>query len=236
LIETMQRPARHPPSKSRILIVEDHPIFRMGLEDLVNQEEDMQVCGHAEDVAAACKALRTLKPDLAIVDLSLRDSNGFDLLRQTLDVKPSIPILVLSMHDESVHAERCLLAGARGYINKEEASECVIRAIRQLLKGEIFLSERMTATVLKKFQARPDSLGTSPLQSLSAREIEVLYLIGKGMSSGAIANRLKVSVKTVGTHKERIKEKLGLKHTSELARHAVIWVEKELFGRRAEDG
>ncbi|MBI5896159.1 MAG: response regulator transcription factor, partial [Desulfobacterales bacterium] len=127
----------------RILIVEDHPIFRMGLEDLIQQEKDLVICGTAEDVAEAKKAIARLEPDMVIVDLSLKTSNGLELVRQIAQDKKELPILVLSMHDENVHAERCLLAGARGYINKEEASELVIRAIRQILRGEIFLSEKM---------------------------------------------------------------------------------------------
>jgi DNA-binding NarL/FixJ family response regulator len=211
----------------RILIVEDHPIFRMGLTDLIEQEKDLMVCGHAEDVPEARRAISKLDPDMVIVDLSLKTSNGFDLVRQLMQTRKDLPVLVLSMHDESVHAERCLLAGARGYINKEETSESVIRAIRQILKGEIFLSEKMTSNILKKFKNRPSDLGESPIQSLSPRELEVLYLIGKGLSSSAIASRLNLSVKTIGTHKERIKEKLGIKSSSELLRHAILWIEKD---------
>ena len=211
----------------RILIVEDHPIFRMGLEDLIQQEKDLVVCGTAEDVGEARKAIARLAPDMVIVDLSLKHSNGFELVRQIVQDNKALPILVLSMHDESVHAERCLLAGARGYINKEEASESVIRAIRQILRGEIFLSDKMISNVLKKYQNRPTDLGQSPMQSLSPRELEVLYLVGKGLRSSAIAGRLNLSVKTIGTHKERIKEKLGLKSSLELVRYAIVWIEKE---------
>lgn len=211
----------------RILIVEDHPIFRMGLEDLIQQEKDLVVCGTAEDVGEARKAIARLAPDMVIVDLSLKHSNGFELVRQVVQDNKELPILVLSMHDESVHAERCLLAGARGYINKEEASESVIRAIRQILRGEIFLSEKMISHVLKKYKNRPTDLGQSPMQSLSPRELEVLYLVGKGLRSSAIAGRLNLSVKTIGTHKERIKEKLGLKSSLELVRYAIVWIEKE---------
>jgi DNA-binding NarL/FixJ family response regulator len=211
----------------RILIVEDHPIFRMGLEDLIQQEKDLVVCGTAEDVGEARKAIARLAPDMVIVDLSLKHSNGFELVRQIVQDNKALPILVLSMHDESVHAERCLLAGARGYINKEEASESVIRAIRQILRGEIFLSDKMISNVLKKYQNRPTDLGQSPMQSLSPRELEVLYLVGKGLRSSAIASRLNLSVKTIGTHKERIKEKLGLKSSLELVRYAIVWIEKE---------
>jgi DNA-binding NarL/FixJ family response regulator len=211
----------------RILIVEDHPIFRMGLEDLIQQEKDLAICGTAEDVAEAKKAIARLEPDMVIVDLSLKTSNGLELVRQVVQDRKELPILVLSMHDENVHAERCLLAGARGYINKEEASELVIRAIRQILRGEIFLSEKMISNVLKKYKSRPADLGQPPIQSLTARELEVLHLVGKGLRTSDIASRLNLSVKTIGTHKERIKEKLGLKSSLELIRYAIVWVEKE---------
>jgi DNA-binding NarL/FixJ family response regulator len=211
----------------RILIVEDHPIFRMGLSDLIQQEKDLVVCGTAEDVAEARKAIARIAPDMVIVDLSLKHSHGLELVRQIVQERKDLPVLVLSMHDENVHAERCLLAGARGYINKEEASELVIRAIRQILRGEIFLSEKMIANVLKKYQNRPADLGQPSIQSLTARELEVLHLVGKGLRTSDIASRLNLSVKTIGTHKERIKEKLGLKSSLELIRYAIVWVEKE---------
>jgi DNA-binding NarL/FixJ family response regulator len=214
-------------SPKRILIVEDHPIFRMGLADLIQQEKDLLVCGVAEDVKSACKAIAELKPDLVIVDLSLKKSNGFELLHKAKEIDNNLPVLVLSMHDEKIHAERCLCAGARGYINKKEASESVITAIRQIFKGNIFLSENMTAAILNKFQSKPSSLAVSPIKSLTSRELEVFYLIGKGMISADIAHQLHLSTKTIGTHKERIKEKLGLKHSAELVRYAVLWVEKE---------
>jgi len=211
----------------RILIVEDHPIFRMGLTDLIQQEQDLLVCGAAEDVTSACQAIGQLRPDLAIVDLSLKKSNGLELLQKIKAIDPKMPVLVLSMHDEKIHAERCLHAGARGYINKKEASESVITAIRHILKGNIFLSANMTAAILNKFQRKPSDLSVAPLDTLTSRELEVFDLIGRGLVSAAIARQLHVSIKTVGTHKERIKEKLGVKHSAELVRYAVLWVEKE---------
>ncbi|GAB6905100.1 Oxygen regulatory protein NreC [Desulfosarcina cetonica] len=211
----------------RILIVEDHPIFRMGLVDLIEQEPDLCVCGAVEDVDEARQAIGDLAPDLVIVDLSLKQSNGFDLVQTINAEHTSLPVLVLSMHDEQIHAERCLRAGARGYINKKETSESVITAIRHILAGNIFLSASMTATILNKFQKNPARLAGSSLSGLTSRELEVFYMIGRGMTPARIADRLQLSVKTIGTHKERIKEKLGLKNAAELVRYAVLWVEKE---------
>ncbi|OGR26461.1 MAG: DNA-binding response regulator [Desulfobacterales bacterium RIFOXYA12_FULL_46_15] len=212
---------------SKILIVEDHPIFRMGLADLINDEEDLEVCGTAEDVDSAVRAVETLLPDMVVIDLSLKKSNGFDLLRLLARQNRALPLLVLSMHDEEVHAERCLHEGARGYINKKEASGSVIKAIRHILKGNIFLSRSMTESVLNKFRLEPDLPYASPVQKLSHRELQVFYSIGKGKSSRAIARELNVSTKTIGTHKERIKEKLLLGSAAELVRFAILWVEKE---------
>jgi DNA-binding NarL/FixJ family response regulator len=223
----MKKPCTDQTSTKQILIVEDHPIFRMGLTDLIHQENDLAVCGTAEDVKSACHAVKKLQPDLVIIDLSLKKSSGFELLCRLHDEYKQLPVLILSMHDERIHAERCLCAGARGYINKKEASESVIKAIQQILKGNIFLSENMTAAVLKKFQLNPSALSAYPLKCLTDRELEVFYLMGKGMISADIADRLNLSAKTVGSHKERIKEKLGLKNSAELVRYAVLWVEKE---------
>ena len=215
--------------KTRILIVEDHPIFRMGMSDLINQENDMMVCGDAADVAGGRKAIEQLQPDMVIVDLSLRDSNGMDLVKEISRHFNKLPVLVLSMHDESLHAERCLLAGARGYIMKQEASDFVVKAIRHILAGNIYISQKIMGNILNKFQSRPESIHKSPIQSLTDREMEVFRLIGKGQSSGKIAHQLNISVKTVGTYRERIKEKLGLQHGGDLARYAVLWVETDIF-------
>lgn len=215
--------------KIRILIVEDHPIFRMGMRDLINQESDMMVCAEAEDVSGGRKAIEHLQPDIVIVDLSLKSSCGIDLVRETSLVNKKMPVLVLSMHDESLHAERCLLAGARGYIMKQETSEFVVKAIRQILAGNIFISQKIMGNILNKFQNRPESIHKSPMENLTDRELEVFRLIGKGYSSGKIASQLSISVKTVGTYRERIKEKLGLKHGGDLAKYAVLWVETDIF-------
>ncbi len=223
----MTSPPNKPIEVKKILIVEDHPIFRMGLADLIEHEEDLSVCGFAEDVNSARSALATLSPDLVILDLALKSSIGLDLLREITAERLQLPVLVLSMHDEEVYAERCLHAGARGYINKKEASESVITAIKQILAGDVFLSQKMTAAILNKFQKRPNGIPESPLKSLTARELEVFQLIGKGMVPASIAKRLHLSPKTIYAHTERIKDKLGIAHSSELVRYAALWVERE---------
>jgi DNA-binding NarL/FixJ family response regulator len=216
-------------NKTRILIVEDHPIFLLGMSELINQEGDMMVCGSADDVSEGRKAVKHLQPDMVIVDLSLKSSSGIDLVKEISALYKKLPVLVLSMHDESLHAERCLLAGARGYIMKEEASKSVVEAIRQIRAGDVYVSQRIMGTILNKFQNRPASFHKSPIQGLSDREMEIFRLIGKGLSTGQIACQLNLSVKTVGTYRERIKEKLGLQHGGDLTKYAVLWVETDIF-------
>jgi DNA-binding NarL/FixJ family response regulator len=217
-----------PVGTKRILIVEDHPIFRMGLTDLIQHEADLAVCGSAEDVRGALAAITELQPDLLILDLALKTTNGMELLRQIGFEYKRLPVLVLSTYDEQIYAERCLHAGARGYINKREASESIIQAIRWIFSGNIYLSEKMTARILNKYQKGPGVIAESPLQLLTNREIEVFGLIGKGLVPGAIAEKLHLSTKTVYSHTERIKEKLGFQHSSELVRFAALWVESDL--------
>jgi DNA-binding NarL/FixJ family response regulator len=216
--------AENPPLK-RIMIVEDHPVFRMGLTDLIEQENDLEVCGSSEDVHTALEAIARLRPDLLILDLALKSSNGMDLLQQIGSQYRHLPVLVLSTYDEQIYAERCLHAGARGYINKKEASESIISAVRWIFSGNIYLSENMTSKVLKKFQRSRSALTESPVHLLTNRELEVFNLIGKGMVPSAIARELCLSTKTVYSHTERIKEKLGFKHSSELVRFAALWGE-----------
>jgi DNA-binding NarL/FixJ family response regulator len=214
------------PGRMKIFIVEDHPIFRMGLQELIDSEPDMEVCGSAGDVNTAVSMIEKIVPDLVIVDLSLKDSSGMDLIKYINDHAPDTGSLVLSMHDESVHAKRCIMAGAGGYIMKQEASESVVTAIRHILAGHIHVSRKIMTRILDAARnqdtAFPDG---SPLRRLTDREREIFQYIGRGYSSGKIAKILHISVKTIGTHRERIKEKLGFRHSGELVRNAVIWVE-----------
>lgn len=212
---------------TKILIVEDHPIFRMGLADLIEQEADLMVCGHAKDASAGQIKIAELHPDLVIVDLALGSSNGLDLVSTIKAEFAELPVLVLSTYDEKIYAERCLYAGARGYVNKKEASDLVINAIRHILEGNIFLSQSMTDSILNKFHDKSHNSNDTPVKKLSNRELEVFTLIGNGMVPGAIAKHLHISSKTVYSHTERIKEKLNIKHSSELVRFAVLWVERE---------
>jgi len=217
------------PDTIEIIIVEDHPIFRMGMKELINNEKDMAVVGDAENVTGALRRIEETQPHIVIVDLSLKESNGIELVKEIHTNHKKISSLVLSMHDESLHAERCILAGARGYIMKQEASESVVTAIRRIMSGSIYVSPNIMSNILNKFQNQPDLIHESPLKRLTDRELEIFQLIGKGLSSRQIAVQLTISAKTVGTYRERIKEKLSLKHGGELVRHAVIWVETGLF-------
>jgi DNA-binding NarL/FixJ family response regulator len=215
-------------AKRKILIVDDHPIFRHGLVQLINQEHDLTVCGEAEDYHGAVKEVGELRPDLVIVDVTLKNMSGIDLVKDLHKTRKGLPMLVVSMHEESLYAERCLRAGAKGYIMKQEASESVIEAIRQVLAGKIYASPEVMDNMLSRFvEGSPSATIDSPVSSLTDRELEVFRLIGEGLSISAIGARLNLSVKTIGTHRERIKEKLQLKTATELLRYAMKWIEDE---------
>ncbi len=214
-----------------ILIVDDHPIFRMGMRELLNQEEDFTVCAVAENINGARKALREHKPNLAIIDISLSEENGLDLVKEIAAGNCSLPVLVLSLHDESVWAERAIRAGARGYVMKKEASESVISAIRNILDGKIHVSPDMMSHLLDKFQVNPAGTGAPTVDVLTDRELEVFRLIGSGLATREIASRMNLGIKTIGTYRDRIKQKLCIKNAAELTRRAVLWIEKEHFGK-----
>jgi DNA-binding NarL/FixJ family response regulator len=214
--------------KTKVLLVDDHPILRQGLARLINAEADLVVCGEAEDAARAFDAVGVLSPDVAVIDISLKGSNGIELTKNIKARYPSLPILVLSMHDESLYAERALRAGALGYIMKEEASEQVLVGIRRVLVGEIFLSERMKAKMLQQMASGRAKTITSPIELLTDRELEVFRLIGEGHSTRQIAAQLHLSVRTVEAYREYIKAKLGLKNSTELIQHAFHWVHHDM--------
>jgi len=213
--------------KTRVLLVDDHPILRRGLAQLINQEADMTVCGEAEDAPRAFQAVSTLQPDVAVVDISLKGGNGIELIKNVKDRFPDLPILVLSMHDETLYAERALRAGGLGYIMKEEAIEQVLVAISRVLLGEIFLSEKMKAKMLQQLANGKAKAFTSPIEHLTDRELEVFRLIGEGRSTRQIAVELHLSVRTVEAYREYIKGKLNLKNATELVQHAFHWVHHE---------
>lgn len=208
-------------TKKKILLVEDHPIFRLGLAELINQETDLTASGESKDVASAIKEIESVRPDLIIADISLKNSDGIDLVRHVKKHHPHIPVLVLSMHDEYLYAQRALHAGARGYIMKQEAMESVVAAIHHVLAGKVYLNETVKEHILSNITGSTDLRRKAPIDRLTDREIQVFKLIGKGFSSREIAVRLFVSIKTIGTYRERIKAKLNLKHANELVRCAV---------------
>ena len=212
-------------TKYRILLVDDHPIVRQGLAEMINQERDLQVCGTAEDVHRALAEMETLRPDLVIADISLKGSNGLELLKNIKIRFPRLAVLVLSMHDESLYAVRVLRAGAGGYIMKQEATECVLAAIRQVLAGEIYLSPAMEKKMMHQLVGGHVARTGSPIEDLSDRELEVFGLIGQGHGTRQISEELHLSIKTVESHRAHIKEKLNLRSATELVQHAIQWRE-----------
>ena len=212
--------------KFKVLIVDDHPVFCLGMSELINKEHDLFVCGSVECAKKTCEAIGRLTPDLAIVDISLKDGNGIDLVEKIKIDFPGLPVLVLSMYDESLYAERALIAGARGYIMKQEAVASVVKAIRKVLGGEVYASAAVKEKVFQRLTSPQLSSGKSPLDVLTNRELEVFRLVGEGLSTKEIAERLHLSIKTIGTYRENLKEKLNLKHFTELVKVAVHWSER----------
>ena len=213
------------PTRKRILIVDDHPIVREGLLQSINREPDLTVCGQAENAYQALNALTKLKPDLALVDISMPGKNGLELVKDIHAMHPAVQVLVLSMHDESLYAERLLRAGARGYVMKHERPEKLVAAIRHVLGGKTYVSEKMEARILDVFCGRRRLGERVSVQHLTDREFEILQLIGRGKNSHAIAGELHLSVRTVDTHRTNMKGKLKLNTGLELTRYAVCWVE-----------
>jgi DNA-binding NarL/FixJ family response regulator len=216
--------------KRKVFVVDDHPIVREGLAQMINRESDLAVCGEAEEMHGALQMIDALRPDILIVDISLNGPDGLDLVKNIRTRDPSLPVLILSMHDESIYAERALRAGANGYIMKQEATEKVLVALRRILSREIYVSSRVASKLLQQFVSGSSSAAMhSPVDDLSDRELEVLRLMGDGHATRQIADELHLSIKTVESYQAHLKEKLSLKNLRELVQYAVQWAitEKE---------
>ncbi len=215
-------------AKKRIFIVDDHPMMRQGLAQLIQNEKDLEIVGEAENAAQAFEAVRKLKPDLLLADITLPDKSGLELIK---DIRAAggegISILVISMHDEALYVERVLRAGGRGYIMKQEGGKKLMVAIRQVLGGQIYVSEKMSSKILEIFSGRRPDASSSPVEKLTDREFEVFQLIGKGLTTLQMANELHVSTKTIEVHRANIKAKLNMKTAPELLRYAVRWAESQ---------
>lgn len=214
--------------KKRVFLVDDHPLMRQGIAQLINEQPDMTVCGEAEDASSGLKGIEQMHPDAAIIDISLRGTNGIELIKNVKALYRFLPILVLSMHDENVYAQRVLRAGALGYVMKQDAAERVVEALRRTLGGEIYVSEKVGSQMLHQAISGRGKPETSPIDRLSDRELEVIQAIGRGKATREIAEELKVSVKTIESHRAHIKDKLGLRNASELVKFSVQWVENEI--------
>jgi len=219
----MSPPADNP--KRKVFIVDDHPLVREWLTNLINQQSDLEVCGEAATAAEALQAIAAANPAVAIVDISLRDSSGIELIKDLKKTSPTLTVLVLSMHDESLYAERALRAGAKGYIMKRETTKKVIEALRRVLEGKFYISEAIAETITARFAEGKGPVPRSPVEQLSDRELAVFNLLGEGRGTRQIAQILRVSVKTVQAYSARIKEKLNLPSGTELLRAALRYKE-----------
>jgi len=213
-------------SRQTIFIVDDHPMMREGLAQLISNEKDLALCGEAEDAADALNQIEKLKPNLAIVDITLRSSNGLELIKDLRLRAPGTAIIVVSMHDESLYAERVLRAGGRGYIMKQEGGKKLMTAMRHVLGGGTYVSEKMSARILDIFSGRRTE-GASPVELLTDREFEVFQLLGQGFNTKVIAAKIHVSAKTVEVHRVNIKQKLKVDTAAELTHFAVRWMESQ---------
>jgi DNA-binding NarL/FixJ family response regulator len=229
----MAKKTEAPPAKKRIYIVDDHPVFRAGLAGIIQQQPDLAVCGEADNAAKAFTEIARLKPDLLLADIGLAGQSGLagksglELLKDLHACQPGFPVLVISMHDESLYAERVLRAGGRGYIMKQEGPEKILQAIARVLAGKVYVSERMSAAILEQI-GRPDSKAkASPIGRLTDREFEILRMLGEGSDGGEIARSLHLSLKTVNTHRTNIRTKLGLKNAAAVIHFASRWLAEE---------
>jgi DNA-binding NarL/FixJ family response regulator len=211
----------------RVLVVDSHPLVRLGVRRVLDNQADLCVCGEAETVRDARIAIRDLKPDVIIMDISLKGGDGFELVREVRAHYPGLPILVLSMHDESVYAERMLAAGANGFITKHAGSEQFLASLRCVLGGKVYVSEFVSSNMIRKFAAGGSYISADPIERLSNRELQILRMIGKGISTRESALLLNLSIKTVESHRQRIKRKLNLISGTQLLQYAVSWVNRE---------
>jgi DNA-binding NarL/FixJ family response regulator len=215
------------PGRASVFLVDDHPLVRESLTSLINQQPDLFVCGEAEDAASSLREIAALKPDVAVIDISLKDGSGMELIRAIKLRAPSVATIALSMHDEKNYAERAIRAGARGYVMKRESTKRIIAAIRHVLQGRLALSDQIAAGFAEKFvSSSRRSAGESPLEDLSDRELEVFTMLGRGLETRRIAETLNVSIKTVQAYCARIKNKRNLSSASELLREAIRWNEQ----------
>lgn len=210
--------------RKKVMIVDDHPLVREGVVGLLSAQADLEVCGEASRIAEAIELAAAKSPDVAIIDLTLKDGNGIALIKSLKEQFPELKMLVLSMHDETLFAERALRAGAVGYISKDKVSRTIVQAVRAVLAGKIYLSQRMTQHMMQRMVGGAAASSQNPIERLTDREIEIFQLIGQGWTTRRIATALELSPKTVETHREHIKEKLELNNTVELTTHAVQWV------------
>ena len=217
--------------KHKIFLVDDHPLVREWLTNLINQQVDLHVCGTAEDAPEALEAIGETKPDVAVVDLGLKTSSGLDLIKDLNSLCPDVAVLVLSMHEESHYAERALRAGARGYVTKSESTKNVVAGIRAVLEGRLFLSQRLAEDIAERSVSKRPETTQAPVLGLSDRELQVFELLGKGQGTKQIAEALHVSMKTVQAYQARIKQKLGLTSVNELLREAVRWEDGKVKAR-----
>lgn len=221
-------------AQTRVLVVDDHPMTRDGLAHLINHQPDMMVCCQAQNAAEALDGVIAGKPDLVLADYALPDKNGLELIKDIKAIRPDLPVLIISMHEEALYAERVLRAGARGYISKEEGGEKLMEAIRHVLSGKIYVSDQMSARILEIFSGGSAAVERSGVEELTDREFEIFERIGDGLSTQEIAERLHLSMKTVDAHRANIKEKLKLRTTNELVSYAARWT--ALRGRSHPEG
>jgi len=213
--------------KSRVFLVDDHTMFREGLRQLIEREPNMIVCGDAPDAAEAMRGIRATNPDVVLLDISLAGTSGIDLIKDIKTEFEDLPVLVVSMHDESLYAERALRAGAMGYVMKHEPARTVKAAIQKVLGGDMYLSEKMAAGVINRFMRGEPEQARSPIETLSDRELEVFRMLGQGKGVRVIAEELGLSIPTINSFRNRIKEKFGLKTSTEVMLHAIQWVQGE---------